>query len=275
MTTASIESRIEVSTRLPRGAALSDARVVAKRFLLQLVRTPQLIVFTVVQTVMFLLLFRYVFGGSIQIPTMSYVDFLIPAYFAQIAIFDGFAVSVGLAEDAKAGLIERFRSLPMARSAFLTGRLLSDLLRQFGLLVIVLVVGVIVGFGMRGSALDLVAAFGVALMFGLSLFWVFAWIGLRVRDSETAQAAVTPFFLLAFVSTGLILVDTLPEWLQPFAEWQPLSQVTNAIRGLMQGEAAAALVDHSTGFYVATSALWSIGITVVFAPLAIRAYRKL
>ncbi len=270
-----VEQALEIPSRLPLTAAITDAGVVAHRFIRQLLRTPQLIVFTIVQNLLFLLMFRYVFGGSIHIPGMNYVDYIIPAFLAQIALWDGFAVAVGLATDAKSGLIERFRMLPMARSAFLAGRGLSDLLRQAFLLAIMLGVGTIVGFGFHAGVGSVLAALGLALALGFALFWVFAWIGMAVRDTETAQAAATPFFLFGFISSAFVQVNTLPGWLQDFAREQPLSQVMNAMRGLMEGHAARALVEHSTGHYVITSLLWCIGITAVCAPLAIRAYRKL
>ncbi|HEX9467868.1 MAG TPA: ABC transporter permease [Acidimicrobiia bacterium] len=263
-----------VSNRLPLGAAVNDTRVIAQRNIRHLVRTPQLIVFSVVQTVMFLLLFRYVFGGSIKIPGLDFVDYLVPGYAAQIAIFDGFGVAIALAEDSKAGIIDRFRALPMARSAVVGGRALADLLRQAVLLCIVVGVGTVIGFQFHGSVGGVLLAFVLALVWGSALFWVFAAIGLLVRDSESAQAATTPFFLLVFVSSSLIRVNTLPGWLQPVARNQPLSQVVNAIRGLAQGPAGRALAEHSTGHYVLTSLIWSVAITAVFAPLAVRAYRK-
>jgi ABC transporter DrrB family efflux protein len=263
-----------VSNRLPRGAALSDASVIAGRNIKHLLRTPQLLVFSVVQTVMFLLLFVYVFGGSIHVPGLTFVEYLIPGYLAQIAIFDGFGVSVFFAEDAKSGLIDRFRALPMARSAVVGGRAIADLLRQAALLAIVTVVGFLVGFTFHGSFGGIMLAYLIALVWGFAMFWVFAAIGLFVRDTETAQAASTPFFIMVFVSSSVILVDTLPGWLQPIARNQPLTQVCNAMRGLMDGSAGSALVEHSTGHYVLMSFLWCAAITAVFAPLAIYTYRR-
>jgi ABC transporter DrrB family efflux protein len=263
-----------VSNHLPRGAALSDASVIAGRNIKHLLRTPQLLVFSVAQTVMFLLLFVYVFGGSIKIPGLTYVDYLIPGYLAQIAIFDGFGVSIFFAEDSKSGLIERFRALPMARSAVVGGRAIADLLRQAALLAIVTFVGILVGFGFHGTFGGIALAYVIALAWGFAMFWVFAAIGLFVRDTETAQAASTPFFILVFVSSSIIDVNTLPGWLQPFARNQPLSQVCNAMRGLMDGSAGAALTSGSTGHYVLTSFVWCAAITAVFAPLAIYAYRR-
>jgi ABC-2 type transport system permease protein/oleandomycin transport system permease protein len=239
-----------------------------------MLRTPQLLVFSVAQTVMFLLLFVYVFGGSIHVPGLTYVEYLIPGYLAQIAIFDGFGVSIFFAEDSKSGLIDRFRALPMARSAVVGGRAIADLLRQAALLAIVTGVAFLVGFSFHGSFGGIMLAYLIALVWGFAMFWVFAAIGLFVRDTETAQAASTPFFILVFVSSSVILVDTLPGWLQPIARNQPLTQVCNAMRGLMDGSAGSALVEHSTGHYVLTSFLWCAAITAVFAPLAIYAYRR-
>jgi ABC-2 type transport system permease protein len=274
VTTNAPTSDPSVSNRLPRGAALNDALVIAGRNIKHLLRTPQLLVFSVAQTVMFLLLFRYVFGGSIHVPGLTFVEYLIPGYLAQIAIFDGFGVSIFFAEDSKSGLIDRFRALPMARSAVVGGRAIADLLRQAALLAIVTVVGIAIGFSFHGSFGGILLAYVIALAWGFAMFWVFAAIGLFVRDTETAQAASTPFFILVFVSSSVILVDTLPGWLQPIARNQPLSQVCNAMRGLMDGSAGAALVEHSTTHYVITSFIWCAAITAVFAPLAIYAYRR-
>jgi ABC-2 type transport system permease protein/oleandomycin transport system permease protein len=237
MSTTTTTTTEPVSNHLPRGAAFSDAGVIANRNIKHLLRTPQLLVFSVVQTVMFFLLFRYVFGGSIQVPGMSFVDYLVPGYLAQIAIFDGFGVAIFFAEDSKSGLIDRFRALPMARSAVVGGRAIADILRQSALLAIVTVVAVATGYGFAGSFGGIVLAYVLALVWGFAMFWVFAAIGLYVRDTETAQAASTPFFILVFVSSSVIVVDTLPGWLQPFARNQPLSQVCNAMRGLMGGSA--------------------------------------
>jgi ABC-2 type transport system permease protein/oleandomycin transport system permease protein len=274
ITTDVVVTDAPVSNRLPRGAALNDALVIAGRNVKHLLRTPQLLVFSVAQTVMFLLLFVYVFGGSIHVPGLTYVEYLIPGYLAQIAIFDGFGVSIFFAEDSKSGLIERFRALPMARSAVVGGRAIADLLRQAALLAIVTGVAFLVGFSFHGSFGGIMLAYLIALVWGFAMFWVFAAIGLFVRDTETAQAASTPFFILVFVSSSVILVDTLPGWLQPIARNQPLTQVCNAMRGLMDGSAGSALVEHSTGHYVLTSFIWCAAITAVFAPLAIYAYRR-
>jgi ABC-2 type transport system permease protein/oleandomycin transport system permease protein len=273
-TTSPAPTRPAASNRLPRTAALTDAIVIAGRNLKDLIRTPQLIVFSVVQTVMFLLLFRYVFGGSIEIPGLTYVNFIVCGFMAQIAIFDGFGVAIAMAEDSKSGLIDRFRALPMARSAVVGGRAVADLLRQAALVVIVIAVGFAIGFTVEGTWLGVLAAIGLCVVWGFAMFWVFAALGLFVKDSETAQAASTPFFILVFVSSSVILVDTLPDWLQPFARNQPLTLVCNAVRGLVQGDAGAALSPGTTAHYVILSLIWCAGITAVFAPIAVYAYRR-
>ncbi|MET0276133.1 MAG: ABC transporter permease [Acidimicrobiia bacterium] len=273
-TTMTTTKRDEVSNHLPRGAAIVDSGVIAGRNLKHLLRTPQLIVFSVVQTVMFLLLFRYVFGGSIHIPGMSYTNYVVCGFLSQIAIFDGFGIAIAMAEDSKSGLIDRFRALPMARSAVVGGRAASDLLRQFALLIIVILVGFAIGFTIEGTFAGVVAALALALLWGFALFWVFAAIGLFVRDTETAQAATTPFFILVFISSSVIVPSTLPSWLQGFAENQPLTIVCNAIRSLVEGDAGAALVPYSTAHYVVLSIIWCVGITAVFAPIAVYAYRR-
>jgi len=269
-----LTTRPAVSNRLPRTAAITDAMVIGGRNLKDLVRTPQLIVFSVVQTVLFVLLFRYVFGGSIQIPGMSYTNFIVCGFMGQIAIFEGFGTAVAMAQDSKSGLIDRFRALPMARSAVVGGRAAADLLRQLALVVIVVLVGFAIGFTVEGTWLGVLAAIGLCVVWGFAMFWVFAALGLFVRDSETAQAASTPFFVLVFVSSSVILVDTLPGWLQPFARNQPLTLVCNAVRGLVEGDAGAALSPETTGHYVIMSLIWCVGITLVFAPLAVYAYRR-
>jgi ABC transporter DrrB family efflux protein len=237
------------------------------------VRTPQLIVFLVVQQLLFFLLFYWVFGGSIAIPGLTYINFLAPAFLAQVAIYDGFGVAVGLAEDAKSGLIDRFRALPMARSAFVSGRAIADMLRQIVIIIVLLAVAFVLGFGFNNDAGSIVVGFALLLVFGFSLFWVFAALGLAVRDSETAQAVGTPFFLLSFLSTAFVQVDTLPEWLQPFARNQPISMLTNATRGLFEGKAAEQLYEHPTSYYVWATLIWSVALVAVFAPLAVRIYR--
>jgi ABC transporter DrrB family efflux protein len=214
-------------------------------------RLPQLLVFSTVQPVIFVLMFRYVFGGAIRIPGVDYVNYLMPGIFAQTVTFGAIQTGIGLAEDLNKGLIERFRSLPMSRSAVLAGRTLADLTRNVFVVALMIVV------------------VAVILLFGFSLTWVFAIIGLSSRNAETAQAMSFPILApLVFASSAFVAVDTMPGWLQPFARYQPVSVAVDAVRSLMLGG------QFHDPAKVAGSLAWSIGIVAVFAPLAVRVYRR-
>jgi ABC transporter DrrB family efflux protein len=254
---------------------MSDTLVIARRHLIRLTRTPQLAVSAVIVPVMFLLMFRYIFGGAIPVPGMTYVDYLVPALLAQNAIFDGFGTAAAFAVDAQAGVVDRFRALPMARSAVLTGRALADLLRQAVVLAILTGVAVAAGFRFHGGALPALAGLAVALLLGQVLFWVFAAIGFGTANPETAAAMTTPFMLLVFVSSALIPVDTLPGWLQPVARNQPVSQFVDAVRSLCEGPVAARMLGHSAGYFVVAALLWGIAISAAGGAFALRAYRRL
>jgi ABC-2 type transport system permease protein len=256
-----------------RTGVVADSRVVARRNLLRWLRTPQVIVFSI-QPIMFMLLFRYVFGGAIPIPGIAYVDYLVPALLAQNILFDGFGTSIVLAEDTKAGIIDRFRSLPMSRSAFLGGRMIADGVRLGVVIALTLGIGSLVGFRFHGGLLPSVFAIGLCFVFAIAFFWVFAFAGLAIGDTESVQAALMPIFPLTFVSTAFVPLSSMAGWLQPIAEHQPFTQMVNAMRCLTQGGAAEALLPHSTGYYVVTSILWSVGIAAAFAPPAIRKFRR-
>src|ERR687898_9823 len=236
---------------------------------LTLRRLPQLLVFSTIQPVIFVLMFRYVFGGSIHIPGVDYVNYLMPGIFAQTVTFGAIQTGIGLAEDLHKGLIERFRSLPMARSAVLAGRTLADLVRNVFVVALMLVVGYMVGFRVETSVLGLLAGVAVILLFGFSLTWIFAIIGLSAPNAETAQAMSFPILApLVFVSSAFVAIDTMPGWMQPFAKYQPVSVAVDAVRSLMLGGQF-----HDTS-KVLGSLAWSIGIVAVFAPLAVRVYRR-
>jgi ABC transporter DrrB family efflux protein len=254
---------------------MSDTIVIARRHLIRLARTPQLAVGAVVVPVMFLLMFRYIFGGAIPVPGMPYVDYLVPALLAQNAIFDGFTTAAAFAADAQAGVVDRFRALPMARSAVLTGRALADLLRQALVLVVLTGVAVAVGFRFHGGVGGSLAGLVMALLLGQVLFWVFAGIGFGTANPETAAAITTPFMLLVFVSSAMIPVATLPGWLQPVARNQPVSQFVDAVRSLTVGPAATHVLGHPAGYFVLTSLAWGAAIALAGAAVALRAYRRL
>lgn len=215
---------------------LQDAIAVAGRNLIAYRRIPQLLVFSTIQPVIFVLMFRYVFGGAIKVPGTSYVDYLMPGIFVQTVVFGAMAAAIGLATDLKSGLLERFRSLPMARSAVLAGRTLADLVRNVFVAVLMSAVGFAVGFRVHTNVLAFIAGLALVLLFGYVLSWIFATLGLAVGDPETAQAASFPLMApLVFASSAFVPVESMPGWLQVFAEHQPVSVTASAVRALVLG----------------------------------------
>jgi ABC-2 type transport system permease protein/oleandomycin transport system permease protein len=257
--------------RLPHGSAVTravrDSLAVAGRNLTIYRRVPQLLVFSTIQPVIFVLMFRYVFGGVVGAAlTVPYVDYLMPGIFVQTVVFGAIATAVGLGTDVQSGLLERFRSLPMARSAVLAGRTLADLTRNVFVAMLMLAVGFAVGFRIHNGVLPLVAGMLLVLLFGYALSWIFATLGLLTGDPETAQAAAFPVLApLVFASSAFIPVQTMPGWLQAFAKHQPVSITASAVRALVLG--------GPTASYVWQCLAWCAGIIAVFAPLAVRRYR--
>jgi ABC-2 type transport system permease protein/oleandomycin transport system permease protein len=265
MSTTELPSSI--STHSAFRWALSDVLTVARRNLLALFRIPVAIVFMIIQPIMFVILFRYVFGGIIRIPGVAYVNYLIPGILVQTVIFGSVGTTVGLAEDLQKGLIERFRALPMARLAVLAGRTVSDLFRNILVLVIITGVGYLVGFRPGGSILSYLQACVLMLLFAYCLSWGFAFVGLAAPNAEAAQAMIFPvIFPLTFASAIFVPVASMPGWLQPFAINQPISQTAIAVRGLMLGQ------PHGQSTWIALA--WAIGLIVFLAPLAVNKYRK-
>jgi ABC-2 type transport system permease protein/oleandomycin transport system permease protein len=252
-----------------RGHAVGDALAVTWRNLLAYVRLPQLLVFSTIQPIMFVLLFRYVFGNSITLsdPSVDYVDYLMPGIFVQTAVFGAAGTGIGLAEDMAKGLIERFRSLPMARSAVLAGRTLADSVRNVFVVVLLTGVGFAVGFRIHGGVPAYLAALALVLLFAFALSWMVATIGLGAPNGEAAQAAIFPMlFPLTFASSAFVDPSFMPGWLQAFADHQPVSITVDAARDLVLGQ--------PVGWGVAASVAWSLGIVAVFGPLAVRRYRR-
>lgn len=243
-----------------------DATTLAKRNLTHLVRLPQLLVFATIQPVMFVLLFTFVFGGAIDTPG-DYIDFLMPGIFVQTVTFGATQTGVGLADDLGKGLIERFRTLPMSRSAVLAGRTLSDLTRNAMVVLLMFVVGTLVGFSPEGGLPSVLAAAGVVLLFSFALSWMAALVGLSATDAETAQTTMFPLlFPLVFASSAFVPTTSMPGWLRVWADNQPVTATVDAARALTQGVATAG--------DVLPSILWSAAIIGLFAPLAVRRYRR-
>jgi ABC-2 type transport system permease protein len=254
-------------TTLPRGAAIADGLVIARRNLLRILRTPQLVFFSTIQPIMFVLLFNYVFGGAIVRGGEKYINYLLPGIMVQTVTFGSVSTAIGLATDMGTGIIDRFRSLPMARSAVLSGRTSADAVRNLFVVLLIIVVGTVIGFRFHNGALLAVASILLAVLFGFAFSWVFAFIGLKTGDAETAQlAGFAIIFPLVFASSAFVPTTSMPGWLQAFADHQPVTQTANAIRALSQGgELAGPLV---------RSLLWIAAIIAVFAPLAVATYRK-
>jgi ABC transporter DrrB family efflux protein len=247
--------------------ALRDTIGVARRNLLRIARTPLMVIVTAIQPALLLIVFRYVLGGAIVIPGGRYVDYLVPAVFVEAVLIGGMTTSIGLAQDLKSGIIDRLRSLPMARSAVLAGRTLADLGRSVFSLAIMVGLGLLVGFRFHSTAPRILAGMALIIGFGYAFSWMYAAIGLATKDPETAQiAGILPFFVLMFASNAVVPVATMPGWLQGFARNQPLSVTVSAVRALLEGGPAA--------HWLWQAVAWSAGVLVFFFAAALRLYRN-
>jgi ABC-2 type transport system permease protein len=247
---------------------------IAKRSVLKFLRTPQLVILGTIQGAMFLLIFRYVFGGAIGAGGLSYVDFLVPGFITTGVLFAGMGAAAGVAEDLEQGFVDRLRSLPIPRSAVLAGRALADTGMQIWGLAITTAIGFAVGFRIHGSVLDAVAAFGLLILLGFAFEWLFITLGMFAGSAQAAQGLALLVFPLTFVSSAYVPVETMPGWLQAFAEHQPLTVMVDAVRALTQGPAAELQLGHSAGYYVIRSLVWAAAIVAVFAPIAVARFRR-
>ncbi len=246
---------------------IADALVLAKRQLAHIPRIPEELIDVTIQPIMFVLLFRYVFGGAINVSGTTYVNFLMAGIFVQTIAFSAVSTAIGLAQDLQNGLIDRFRSLPMARSAVLAGRTLADLLRNTFAVLVMLIVGLLVGFRPEGDVLGWVAGGGLLLLFGFSLSWLGALTSLLVRSVGAVQGAFfILLFPLTFASSAFVPTSSMPDWLRAFADHQPITLVVNTVRGFVLGQPVGA-----DGWQ---ALVWCLGILIVFMPLAVWAYGR-
>jgi ABC-2 type transport system permease protein/oleandomycin transport system permease protein len=246
---------------------LSDTVVLARRSLLRIPRQPDLLIGFTIQPVIFVLLFVYVFGGAIETPGFDYVDFLMPGIIVQSIVFGGFVTALGLAEDLKKGLIDRFRSLPMSRSAVMTGRTLADVATNTFQLAVLICVGLAVGFSFATGIPSILAGIALLLLIGYAFSWVFALIGLSSSSPEASNAfGFTIIFPLTFISSAFVPVESMPSWLQKFAEVNPVTTMVDATRALFLGTPA--------GNDVWGAIVWALGIAAVFGTLAVWRYRR-
>jgi ABC transporter DrrB family efflux protein len=246
---------------------VSDTLVLAKRAVKRIPRAPDLALAFTVQPIMFLLLFVYVFGGAIRTPGYDYVDYLMPGIVVQNAAFGGFVTALGLAEDLQKGLVDRFRSLPMSRSAVLTGRTLADVVTNTVALGLIIAVGLVIGFDFKTSATHVLAGIGLLLLFGYAFSWIFAFIGLTASSPEAAQSlGFIAIFPLTFASSAFVPIDSMPTWLAKFAEVNPFTTTVDAMRHLFVGAPA--------GDDVWLAVVWTVGLIAIFAPLSVARYRR-
>ncbi len=248
-----------------------DSWIVTRRNLMRYMRLPQLVVISSIQPIMFLTLFNFVFGGaigaSLTVPGGEYINYLLPGILVQTILFGALQTGIGLSRDMNAGIIDRFRSLPMSRSAVLNGRTIADMIRNTFVAMIMLTVGFVLGFRFQDGILNGVLMILVVLAFGYAFSWVAAFIGLAVKDEETAQLAGFLFiFPLTFASAAFVPTETMPDWLQTFADNQPVTQAVNSARHFALGTPA----DGAT----LSLMLWIAAILAVFVPLSIYYYRK-
>lgn len=270
--------------------AAADGVAIARRNLIKITRVPEILVFVVMSPIMFVLLFVYVFGGAIDVPGVSYREWLIAGIFAQTVVFGSTFTGAGLAEDMEKGIIDRFRSLPMSRSAVIVGRTASDIAYNVLSMAIMSLTGLLVGWRIHTSLAQAVAGFLLLLAFAYAFSWIMAWVAMLIPSVEVINnASFMVIMPLTFISNAFVPLETFPGPLQAFAEWNPVSAVTQAARDLFgnapSAEAVAALRASGADVFslsdawslqhpVAYTLLWIAGILVVFVPLSVRAYRR-
>lgn len=264
-----------MSTVVPK--AVVDGAIVARRNLIKIKRVPDLLVFSTLSPIMFILLFAYVFGSAIGVKGVSYKEFLMPGIFTQTVIFGATITGAGMADDIQKGIIDRFRSLPMSRSAVLVGRTTSDLLNNVLVMVIMSLTGLIVGWRIRTSVGEAVGAFLVILLFAYAMSWLMALVGLVVPSPEVVNnASFIVIFPLTFVANTFVPTDNFPAPLKAFAHWNPVSAVTQAARDLFGNTSPKVPAPDTWPMHHAVlySVLWSVFLVVIFVPLAVRQYKK-
>ena len=277
-----MSATVETWTEVPKlgrpiyGWALHDGFIVAKRHLLQIPRVPELLFFSLVQPVIFVLLFAFVFGGAIPVPGGgNYREYLIPGVFGQTVAFAAAGTTVGLSEDMHKGIVDRFRSLPMASSGVLIGRSLADLARSVLVLVVLTITGLLVGWNIDTNVAEAAAGYGILLMFAFAMIWIGAWVGLHMPSPEVANTAgLACLFPVTFLSNAFVPLAGMPGWLQTLAEWNPISSVVLAARVLFGNPTGipgdSPPMQHPIPFAIG----WSVLLLLIFVPLSVRKYRR-
>lgn len=268
-----------VDIEAPRPTAgprvIADSWTMAWRLLKATPRQPELLMFSTIQTIMFVLLFRYVFGGAIDTGGIPYVQFLMPGIFVQTLAFNGAVTGIGMADDMAKGIVDRFRSMPISAVAMFVGRAISDLVRAAFMLVMMIVVGVLTGFRFHGSAAHIVAGIALILLFSFAFSWIGIFIGLSVKTVEAAQSGgFIWLFPLTFASAAFVPVERMPGWLQAFAKYNPITLMVNALRGWFDDGVRETLHIHATVNAVQSLA-WIAGVIAVFVPLCVMRFRRM
>jgi ABC transporter DrrB family efflux protein len=248
--------------------------VVAARTVRKFVRSPQLLVTTFVGGAIFMVLFRYIFGGAVALGRVSYVDFLVPGMVLTSVLITGTGTATGVADDISQGFTDRLRSLPTQRLALIAGRVLAETVIAALCTAFTAALGFVVGFRPQGSVAQALAAFGLCVVCGFAFTWVFVAVGLAAGNPQTAQGMSMLAYPVIFISSAYVRVDTLPGWMQPIAEHQPVTAMCNAVRSLALGDPALAGLAHTTGYWVLVALAWTAVITALFAPLTVLQFRR-
>ncbi len=260
--------------------AVVDGLVVMWRNLKRIPRIPELAIFAILQSIMFVLLFAFVFGGAIVLPGYpdpnAFREYLMPGIFAQTIVFAAATTAVGMADDVHKGILDRFRSLPMARSAVLTGRTLADVVYNGGILIVLMLSGLVVGWTVRTGLPELLAGVGLLLLFAFAMSWIGVWLGLSVPTVEVAQqVGFIVLFPITFISNVFVATSTLPTWLRPVAEWNPTSTLTASLRQLWGNPNPVASTSFPAQNPILVTLLWVVVVVAVFGMLGVRRYRHM
>jgi ABC transporter DrrB family efflux protein len=260
--------------------AIGDGLIVTWRNLKRIPRIPELAIFAILQSIMFVLLFAFVFGGAIVLPGYpdpnAFREYLMPGIFAQTIVFAAATTSIGMADDAHKGIIDRFRSLPMARSAVLTGRTMADVVYNGGILIVLMLSGLAVGWTIHNGIGSLIEGVALLLLFAFAMSWIGVWLGLSVPTVEVAQqVGFTVLFPITFISNVFVATSTLPPWLQPVAEWNPTSTLTASLRQLWGNPSPIASSSFPAQQPILVTLIWVVVIVGVFGPLGVRRYRSM
>jgi ABC-2 type transport system permease protein len=267
MTTLSLAARKPPSL-------FASTTVIAKRTWLKFIRTPQLVVVGTVQGAMFLLIFRYVFGGAIKAGGLSYVNFLAPGFITTGIIWQGMASAAGIAEDHSQGFFDRLRSLPIPRSAVLAGRAVADTTTQTWGLTIMTIIGFAIGFRLHAPVTNAIFAFALIIVYSFAFEWVFIALGLFAGNAQAAQGMSLMLIPFTFVSSAFVPVESMPGALQTVAAHQPVTYMVDSVRALTQGALVEARLGHTASYYVIRALLWSVALVAAFAPIAVARYRR-